>query len=263
MNDGWDCHVHVFDASAPVRDGHYRPVDRPLAQIEAAAQAQGVAHLVLVQPSVYGTDNGVLLRALGVQPGRHRGVVVIDPDVSDDQLGHMHALGVRGVRFNLVSPVGEGDPPADRFAALAPRLRRLGWHVQWYARVEHLAQIAGLHRDSGLTCVLDHLAGIGPDTAADDPAWRTLESLGDQGAWVKLSGWYRCGMQEPYPPALPLIRRLHAMFGARLVWGSDWPHTFFAPDAMPTYASTWQPIADALGAEAATALQQHRPMIYT
>ena len=60
---GWDAHVHVFDARAPIQAGHYQPAHQPLERIEAAAVALGVAHLVLVQPSVYGTDNQVLLQA--------------------------------------------------------------------------------------------------------------------------------------------------------------------------------------------------------
>ena len=31
---GWDCHVHVFDASAPVQGGHYQPAHQPLERIE-------------------------------------------------------------------------------------------------------------------------------------------------------------------------------------------------------------------------------------
>ena len=157
---GWDAHVHVFDAAAPVLSGHYRPVHRPLEAIEALAAQHQVGHLVLVQPSVYGTDNAVLLRALGRQPGRHRGVVVVDAGVSDAMLDDMHRLGVRGIRFNLVSPVGNAGDDARIFQAMAPRLRSRGWHVQWYAAPVHLAQIARLHEDSGLICVLDHLAGM-------------------------------------------------------------------------------------------------------
>ena len=37
--------MHVFDASAPVRGGHYRPVHRPLAQIEQVAGAHGVFNM--------------------------------------------------------------------------------------------------------------------------------------------------------------------------------------------------------------------------
>jgi predicted TIM-barrel fold metal-dependent hydrolase len=261
-DSGWDCHVHVFEASAPSRSGHYQPVDRPLAQIEAAARAHGVRHLVLVQPSVYGTDNAVMLRALSVERGRHRGVAVVDDGVADAELDAMHACGVRGVRLNLVSPVGEDTAPGQRFGMLAPRLRRLGWHLQWYAAPVHLRSIAQLHRGSGVTCVLDHLGGLGAGVADDHMAWQAAEELAHEGAWLKLSGWYRLDAQEPYSPLVPRIRRLASLFGERLVWGSDWPHTKFPPEAMPGYASTWLPVVEALGAEAADVLLRRRPAIY-
>ena len=259
---GWDCHVHVFDALAPARSGHYQPVDRPLAQIEAVAAAHGVRHLVLVQPSVYGSDNSLMLRALAAEPGRHRGVAVVEAAATDAELDAMHACGVRGVRLNLVSPVGEEAAPGHRFMTLAPRLRERGWHLQWYAGPQHLALIAGLHRGSGVTCVLDHLAGFGASVADDHFAWQAVEALAAQGAWLKLSGWYRLDAPAPYAALVPRIRRLAGLFGERLVWGSDWPHTAFAPDAMPAYESTWQPVVDALGAPAAEALRRRRPAIY-
>ena len=260
--DGWDCHVHVFDASVPVRAGHYRPVDRRLAQIEAAALEHGVRHLVLVQPSVYGTDNTLMLDALALEPGRHRGVAVVADAVSDAELDAMHAEGVRGVRLNQVSPVGEGPNPAKRFAALAPRLQRLGWHLQWYTNAEHLPGVAELHRVSDVTCVLDHLAGFGAHVADDHPAWRAAELLAARGAWLKLSGWYRLNAKAPYTSLVPCIRRLADLFGDRLVWGSDWPHTTFSPDAMPPYAESWQPVVVALGRKAAEALRGRHPPIY-
>ena len=259
---GWDCHVHVFDRSAEASDGHYQPVDRPLAQIEAVAEAHGVHHLVLVQPSVYGCDNTLLLRALSVTPGRHRGVVVLGDRVDEGELDAMHACGVRGVRLNLVSPVGERADVAARFAAIAPRLRRHGWHLQWYVRPEQLSQVARLHRDSGVTCVLDHLAGFGAGVAAGDPAWASLGTLARQGAWIKLSGWYRLGASEPYAQLLPQARRLSDLFGERIVWGSDWPHTLFPADSMPSYGSTWRPVVEALGQDAAEAVRRRLPSIY-
>jgi predicted TIM-barrel fold metal-dependent hydrolase len=259
---GWDCHVHVFDALAPTRPGHYRPVDRPLPQIEAVAAAHGVRHLVLVQPSVYGTDNGLMLRALSAEPGRHRGVAVVDDAMTDRELDSMHDCGVRGVRLNLVSPVGEDAEPGHRFAALATRLRERGWHLQWYAGPRHLARIAQLHRGSGVACVLDHLAGFGTQVMDDHLAWQALEALAAEGAWLKLSGWYRLDAPAPYTVLVPRIRRLAALFGERLVWGSDWPHTAFAPEAMPAYGSTWRPVVEALGPQAADALRRRRPAIY-
>ncbi|MES2399584.1 MAG: amidohydrolase family protein [Pseudomonadota bacterium] len=249
----WDCHVHVFDEAAPVAPGHYVPSHRPLAAIEALAQSNGFGRLVLVQPSVYGTDNKVLLDALKAGQGRHRGVVVIDASISDAALADMHALGVRGVRFNLVSPVGiaAAADTATVFRTLAPRLRALGWHVQWYPKPEDLPVIAALHASpaaQGVPAVLDHLAGMHAELPPDDAAWPVLAGLAQSGAWVKLSGWYRLQASAPYDALDSAISRVAALFGTRLVWGSDWPHTSFAPDALPTYASTWQPVARLLPA---------------
>ncbi|WOI45670.1 amidohydrolase family protein [Acidovorax sp. BLS4] len=255
----WDAHVHVFDADAPTQPGHYRPAHHPLERIEGLAAAHGVRHLVLVQPSVYGTDNAVMLSALAARPGRHRGVAVVDAAVPDALLDRMHALGVRGVRFNRVSPVGNGP---EAFRALAPRLRERGWHVQWYAGPEHLAEIAALHDRTGVACVLDHLAGLHAELPADDAAWSALAALAAQGAWIKLSGWYRLRAQAPYGALQETVRRVADLAPGRLVWGSDWPHTSFAADAMPAYASVWQPVVEALGPDRAGTVRQNASRLY-
>ena len=245
---GWDCHVHVFDISAPVRPGHYVPTNRPLSEIEQIAQRHGVAHLVLVQPSVYGVDNSVMLRALEAAQGRHRGIAVVDPDIADGELDRLHAAGVRGVRFNLVSPAAyAGDVAAD-LRRLSPRLRERGWHVQWYVRADALPRLVTWQAETGLRFVLDHLAGLGVDLAETHPAWTAAQALADGGAWIKLSGWYRLGATAPYAALQSNIQRAAEVFGRRMVWGSDWPHTSFAPDRLPTYGSTLSPIHSTLGA---------------
>ncbi|MFO1328826.1 MAG: amidohydrolase family protein [Rubrivivax sp.] len=258
---GWDCHVHVFDASAPAHAGHYRPAHRPLSEIEALAQRHGVGHLVLVQPSVYGSDNSLMLRALQAAPGRHRGVAVVEPSIGDDELDRMHALGVRGVRFNRVSPAGHaGDAEAD-LLQLAPRLRERGWHVQWYVPATDLPRLAGWQARTGLCFVLDHLGGLAATVASDDPAWAGAQALADAGAWIKLSGWYRLAAAEPYAALQPHIARALSMFGPHAVWGSDWPHTSFDPDRPPDYASTLAPAAAALLAPALQALLCGQPRL--
>ncbi|MEO6017974.1 MAG: amidohydrolase family protein [Polaromonas sp.] len=249
----WDTHVHVFDGAAPVAPGHYRPLHRPLAEIEALAQGNGFERLVLVQPSVYGTDNTVLLNALRSGGGRHRGVVVTGPEVSDAALRDMHDLGVRGVRFNLVSPVGSSDAGevAAAFHALAPRLRALDWHVQWYARPADLPLVAALHEQpdaAGIPAVLDHLAGMHARLPANNPAWQTLKDLARRGAWIKLSGWYRLQAAAPYTALDLAIGRVAGLFAGRMVWGSDWPHTSFPVDALPPYAGNWEPVTRVLPA---------------
>jgi predicted TIM-barrel fold metal-dependent hydrolase len=248
--DGWDAHVHVFDADAPTVPGHYAPAHRPLADVEALAASVGATRLVIVQPSVYGTDHRVMLRALAEGRGRHRGVAVLDASVDDATLDTLHAAGVRGARFNRISPIGHAGDPARDHAALAPRLAERGWHLQWYAPSGELASIAALHARSGPIAVLDHLAGVRAGTPDDDPCWDALARLADAGAWVKLSGWYRLGADAPWDALHGAIRRVHALFGERCAWGSDWPHTSYAPGTAPDYGSTLAPVLDAIGAAA-------------
>lgn len=243
---GWDCHVHVFDASAPVRPGHYVPAHRPLGDIERLAFRHGIRHLVLVQPSVYGTDNGVMQRALEASGGRHRGVAVVEPGIADAELDRLHAAGVRGVRFNRVSPAGHrGDLESD-LLRLAPRLRARGWHVQWYVRADDLPDLAAWQSRTGLCFVLDHLAGLEAGLPAAHPAWAAAQALAGNGAWIKLSGWYRLGSSAPYEALWPHVRRAADLFGPRTVWGSDWPHTAFEADRLPGYASTLAPLPASL-----------------
>ena len=245
---GCDCHVHVFDGSAPLRPGHYVPAHSPLVDIERLAQRHGVQHLVLVQPSVYGTDNAVMLHALEAGQGRHRGVAVLDPAIGDAELDRLHAAGVRGVRFNLVSPAGYAGDVAAGLRRLSPRLRERCWHVQWYVHADELPRLVTWQAETGLCFVLDHLAGLSVGLAEAHPAWAAAQALAVAGAWVKLSGWYRLGTPAPYAALQANIARAAAMFGPRMVWGSDWPHTGVAPDGRPSYESTLAPIRATLGA---------------
>jgi predicted TIM-barrel fold metal-dependent hydrolase len=217
-----------------------------------------------VQPSVYGTDNSLLLAALRASAGRHRGVVVLHGAESAAQLDSMHAAGVRGLRFNLVSPVGSAAEDVGRvLPQLAPSLQRLGWHVQWYAHPAHLPLLASLQQRCSLGFVLDHLAGLTPAHAEDTAATSALQALAGAGAWIKLSGWYRLQAQPPYGALRPLVRRVAELFGDRMVWGSDWPHTFFDAKEMPSYESQWLPVVRALGEPAAQRVRLAGAALYS
>lgn len=259
---GWDCHVDLFDAAAATAAEPARPIEHRLAEIEALAAGLDVGHLVLIQPDVPGSDPLPLLDALSVEPGRHRGVVILDASVTDPELDALHRLGVRGVRFNLHGPNGEGTDFPARFAALGPRLRDRGWHIEWSADAADLDRIADLHERSDVACVLGHLDGLTADLADDDPAWSRLARLASLSAWVKLSGWSRLGSSGLYDDLETVVRRVASLFGDRLVWGSNWPHGGSGPEAMTDYAATWTPLADALGQAASGRLRNRVPLIY-
>ena len=236
----WDAHAHVF--AGPVQAGsHYTPDEYSLAMWRATAEPHGINRVVLVQPSVYGFDNSVMLDALTSSGGVHRGVAVVDACVTDQALEIMHAAGVRGVRFNLVSPVGNDAADID---AVIARVRPLGWHVQFFLKPSHYAWVHERQAAWGVTVVLDHLAGVRVnDGDSEDIA--ALFALADQGAWLKVSGYYRLGAVAPFDDIDAMIESLHGRFAGRMVWGSDWPHTWFmetARRAAPPYEMLLAPL---------------------
>jgi predicted TIM-barrel fold metal-dependent hydrolase len=236
-----------------------------------------VQRLVLVQPSVYGANNHVLLHALVQTPNRYLGVVVLGASTAGVDWAGLHAAGMRGVRFNLVSPLsvraaglaGSALQAAQHtLQALLPHLRRLGWHVQWYVHPHQLPALAAmLPGAGGVPFVLDHLAGLTPQVQQHSSAWQALASLAQAGAWVRLSGWYRLQAVAPFDDLVPAIQRVASLFGQHLVWGSDWPHTGQPAAWLQAqgYANTWAPVVApvvaALGEAAALHTRQQGPAL--
>ncbi|UVH54958.1 hypothetical protein NWF24_19150 [Variovorax paradoxus] len=135
---------NVSDAQAPVVPGHYRPVDRPLTNIEQLAEHHGVAHLVLLQPSVYDYDNTVMLEALRQGNGRHRGVAVLESGTTDAQWHRCIPAACEACDSTLYRRLAMTGTSTRTFMHSPPRIQPVGWHVQWYARPEHWSRIADL-----------------------------------------------------------------------------------------------------------------------
>ena len=244
----WDTHAHVFDG-APRAGSHYVPPQCTLAMWQASAAPHGIDRVVLVQPSVYGTDNSVMLDALRAAGGVQRGVAVLDASVTDRELEAMHAAGVRGVRFNLVSPVGNDPAEID---AVAARVRQLGWHLQFFLQPKHYAWIRMGQALWRVNVVLDHLAGVRADAPLTAGERADLQALGDAGAWIKLSGFYRLGMAVPFAQSTSLIGQFAKWYSGRMVWGSDWPHTWYMESPRgdaPAFAQLLAPVMDAFADE--------------
>lgn len=217
-----DSHFHVFNADAPlVTPRSYTPRIMTLDDWRTYADLAGIERGVLVQPSVYGLDNRVLLTALTGDADRLRGVVVIPPDTSTTELQRLDRLGVRAVRINLRNKAGIG---LDALENLAPRIRPLGWHVQFQVGPEAIAAVAELAQKHDINGVIDHLAfmpldPVGP--ALDD----MLRALDGGRIHVKISAPYRMrdtANSDGYRVAVAALAASHAH---RLLWASDWPHT--------------------------------------
>src|SRR2546423_4188271 len=84
-----DCHTHVFGdprrfAFAAGRT--YTPEPASVDEMRALHRALHADRVVIVQPSVYGTDNACTLDAIKQLGGRARGIAVIDDRATDAAL---------------------------------------------------------------------------------------------------------------------------------------------------------------------------------
>jgi predicted TIM-barrel fold metal-dependent hydrolase len=225
-----DCHVHIFGPPARyplARDRTYTPPEAPLEGLLALQERLGLERVVIVQPSVYGTDNSCTLDALRRLGPRARGVAVIEPRTPQEELVRMKRAGVRGVRINLQTSGGDPASIEKAAALVAP----LGWHVQAFTRVSVLRQLGSLP----VPLVVDH---FGLTQSMEDV--RYLASLLREGnTYVKLSGSHRL----PIEPET-VVRALLAANPERCVWGSDWPHPFTG-SRDPSKVQPFDPIDDA------------------
>jgi predicted TIM-barrel fold metal-dependent hydrolase len=226
-----DGHVHVFGTAAQFRFADRRSYTPPPASADELAALLAALHLsrvVIVQPSVYGTDNSCTLdgmRRLG--PARARGVAVIGENTSDGELDAMHGAGIRGIRVNLET-AGESDPDLARrlLADAAARVAGRGWHVQVYTRLAVIAALRDEVMHLPLPVVFDHFGGAQAAGGIGQPGFAALLDLVHAGrAYVKISAAYRSSNEAPaYADVAPLARALIDANPERIVWGSDWPH---------------------------------------
>jgi len=243
-----DCHVHVIGDPAcyPMVAGrHYTPGPATPQDLRRHMAGLGLERAVIVQPSVYGTDNRCLLAGLRALDGAGRAVAVLDAAVPLSALRDLHAQGIRGVRINLES-TGRSDVQSMRneLGAWARRLAPLGWHLQIYAALDAIAAAAPFLASLPVPVVLDHFAMIPASTAPQDPRVQAVSDLVARGAaYVKLSAPYRIDPLAAAPEAVAaLAAALIASNPDRILWASDWPHTNREPGKDAAQVSAYRPV---------------------
>ena len=225
-----DSHVHIvgpLDRYPQVSERTYTADIASLKQLESVSATRAVRRFVIVQPSFYGTDNGLLLESLDVLAGRGRGVAVVNPEATAARTLSAYAgQGVRGLRLNLYSPLRDKAPLADRFEAVAGIAHEMNWHIEVIAPLKILAENAMLLSRARVPVVIDHYGvflGYAPEQAEGRAL---LELLALPHVWIKLSAPYRVSENplatKPNPAWLAAILTAAP---ERCVWGSDWPHT--------------------------------------
>ncbi len=248
-----DCHVHVFGDRQryPFFSGRtYTPDTATLEELRQMLAALHLDRVVIVQASVYGTDNTCTLDAVRELGSRARGVAVIDENTTDAALDNMAKAGIKGVRLNLAQ-VGITDPAAAlrAFQAVANRAKPRGWHVQFNTSLRVIDAIAPQLLSSPVPIVIDHFGGARGSAGVDQPGFAALVGLVKAGkAYVKISGAADSVSTNPpaYADAIPLARALVSANPQRVLWGSSWPHPGSTPGGKPTDLSPNHNVDDGL-----------------
>ena len=238
LPDGaWDTHAHVcgpVQTYPLVSNRLYNPPVASVTDYLHMLDTLGLDRGVLVQPSVYGTDNRAMLDGLALAAGRLRGVAVLPFDVSPDEVRHLHRLGIRGVRCNIVDlQEGKGQLPLSGLHQLARTIAPMGWHLEF---LMHVNEFPDLRQQLGalpVPLVFGHLgyvpAHLGPCEGMDG----LIELARTGQAWIKMTAPYRLTLDPyPYECVAPWAHLLASSVPERLLWGSDWPHVFIK-SAMP------------------------------
>jgi predicted TIM-barrel fold metal-dependent hydrolase len=246
--DAVDCHFHVIAPAdeVPLLPGRsYTPAPASLDEWRATMLPLGVTRGVVVQPSVYGTDNRVLLAALEQARGTLVGVAAVDAGVSEAELDRLAQAGVRGVRmvhFEAGDPRAMGGfVPLAAFDALEARLAERGMHLDLFTDSRLLPGIADRLLRSRVPVVIDHMGRAPASLGANHAGIRALvRLLRDGPVWVKLSGVANLSdCTRGYADVRPIHEALLDAAPHRLLWGSDWPHTKTAGER-PRTAALWQ-----------------------
>jgi 2-pyrone-4,6-dicarboxylate lactonase len=228
-----DAHCHVFGPMAEFpfsAKAKYLPEDAGPDMLFALRDHLGFSRNVIVQASCHGTDNAATVNAIAKSKGKARGVAVVDPDISAEDLAALHDAGIRGIRFNFLKRLVD-NAPKDKFLEVVSRLPD-GWHVVIYFEADILEEMRPFIAAIPVPVVIDHMGRPdvtqGPD-GADMKAFRSLLESRDD-IWFKatcperLDAKKEGGMGDPWDNFAAAVASLVADYPDRVIWGTDWPH---------------------------------------
>lgn len=245
-----DCHTHIFGDPQrfPFAAGRtYTPESASVAEMRSLHHALHTTRVVIVQPSVYGTDNSCTLDAIRQLGPNARGIAVIDDSIPDGALDEMHRGGIRGIRINLAT-VGQTDPELGRrrFTTAVARIRNRKWHVQMFTQLSVIAALQKEISASPVPVVFDHFGGAQAAGGTSQAGFDVLLDLVRAGhAYVKVSAPYRGSTSAPdFADMAPLAKALIAANVRRILWGTDWPHPETASGKQPTDISPLRQVDD-------------------
>ncbi len=242
-----DGHAHVFDISLPLdKERRYTPVNNaPLPNFLTFLRGGDLDGAILVQPSFLGTNNAFLLKALSSLSDeggvKIRGVAMLTPDISADDILELHRAGIIGLRFNLLGKNPVSAFRLDAWKRVIGLVNDLGWHVELHCEGQELAKLLPPLLNVADRVVVDHFGLPDPRSPLNCSGQESLINAPKGRVFVKISAPYRvfpeCSTKVAVRLCSPIFKALYEHMGPEyLMWGSDWPWTQF--ENCHSYADT-------------------------
>jgi L-fuconolactonase len=254
-----DAHQHFWSLATP---GHgwpgaeEAPIHRDFAVSDLLAASAGVALdgtvLVQSQPSDADTDWMLQLAERSDLVRAVVGWVDLAHPRAVERIGELaRRPKLRGLRPMLQSIADPDWLLQDSLAPAIAAMLAAGLRLDALVQPRHLPMLSRFARRwPDLPIVIDHAAKPAAAHATLDP-WRdAIAALADLGLHCKLSGLRT--EQAPGQPAdalSPYVAHLVEAFGARLMWGSDWPVVLLSGDDWRRWHADATRLADAAGAD--------------
>jgi 2-pyrone-4,6-dicarboxylate lactonase len=203
----------------------YLPEDASPDMLFALRDHLGFAKNVIVQASCHGSDNRATLNAIAKSDGKARGVAVVDPAISEDELHALHEGGMRGIRFNFLKRLVD-DAPKDKFLEVAGRLPA-GWHVVIYFEADILEGLRRFIDAIPVPVVVDHMGRPDVTQGPDGPDMRAFRRLLNSRSDIHFKPTCPDRLDptgDPWNAFAEAVRPLVEDYPDRCIWGTDWPH---------------------------------------
>ena len=214
-----DSHFHIFVKNKSQPNSRYViDYDASIEQWFTLTKPLGITNGVMIQPSFLCTDNSLLLQTIKRHPDTLRGVVVVGPSTSKNELLEFKKEGVAGIRLNLFEDQNPHHS-LEKYARVLDHLRDVGMHLEIH-HSDGLLNDLLLKIPQGIELVIDHFGR--PKT--NDEFLKNGEGIYKhrEHIWVKLSAQYRTKHIDHHA----IFKYWLTQIGpSRLLWGSDWPHT--------------------------------------